>query len=90
VRASDKRAQFVGIDAYETTGGDVMWDLFPAARRRLAADPMLLDLLVAAKLEREAHAVRFEGWKSLEAAIDFLTATLTVAITFARSLSASK
>jgi ParB family chromosome partitioning protein len=28
VRASDKRAQFVGIEAYEAAGGDVMRDLF--------------------------------------------------------------
>jgi hypothetical protein len=28
VRASDKRAQFVGIDAYQAAGGDVMRDLF--------------------------------------------------------------
>ena len=28
IRASDKRAQFVGIEAYEAAGGDVMRDLF--------------------------------------------------------------
>jgi hypothetical protein len=28
VRASDRRAQFVGIDAYQAAGGDVMRDLF--------------------------------------------------------------
>ncbi len=28
VRASDKRAQFVGIDAYEAAGGVVLRDLF--------------------------------------------------------------
>src|SRR2546430_6206912 len=28
VRASDKRAQFVGIDACQAAGGDVMRDLF--------------------------------------------------------------
>jgi ParB family transcriptional regulator, chromosome partitioning protein len=28
VRASDRRAQFIGLDAYEQAGGAVMRDLF--------------------------------------------------------------
>jgi hypothetical protein len=36
VRASDKRAQFVGIDAYETAGGDVDCGCSDAGRYRQA------------------------------------------------------
>jgi ParB family chromosome partitioning protein len=71
VRASDKRAQFVGIDAYEAAGGAVMRDLFQQDDGGWLQDPVVLDRLVAAKLQREADAVRAEGWKWLEVAIDF-------------------
>ena len=71
VRASDKRAQFVGIEAYEAAGGVVMRDLFQQDDGGWLQDPMLLDRLVAEKLEREAQAVRAEGWKWLEVATDF-------------------
>jgi ParB family chromosome partitioning protein len=71
VRASDKRAQFVGIEAYETAGGVIMLDLFQQDDGGWLQDPVLLDRLVAEKLEREAQAVRAEGWKWLEIATDF-------------------
>ena len=71
VRASDKRAQFVGIEAYEAAGGSVMRDLFQRDDGGWLQHPMLLDRLVADKLEREANSVRTEGWKWLEIAIDF-------------------
>jgi ParB family chromosome partitioning protein len=71
VRASDKRAQFVGTEAYEAAGGSVMRDLFQQDDGGWLQDPVLLDRLVAEKLEREADAVRVEGWKWTEVAIDF-------------------
>ena len=71
VRASDKRAQFIGIEAYEVAGGVVMRDLFQQDDGGWLQDPVLLDRLVAEKLEREAQAVRAEGWKWLEVATDF-------------------
>ncbi|MBV8534879.1 MAG: ParB/RepB/Spo0J family partition protein [Alphaproteobacteria bacterium] len=71
VRASDKRAQFIGIEAYEAAGGDLMRDLFQQDDGGWLQDPMLLDRLVAKKLEREADNVRAEGWKWVEVAIDF-------------------
>ena len=71
VRASDKRAQFVGIEAYEAAGGIVLRDLFEADDGGWLQDPALLDRLVAEKLEREAEAVRAEGWKWVEVAPDF-------------------
>jgi ParB family chromosome partitioning protein len=64
-------AQFVGIADYEAAGGIVLRDLFEADDGGWLQDPALLDRLVAAKLEREAEAVRGEGWKWVEVAPDF-------------------
>jgi ParB family chromosome partitioning protein len=71
VRASDKRAQFVGIAEYEAAGGIVLRDLFEADDGGWLQEPALLDRLVATKLEQEAEAVRAEGWKWVEVAPDF-------------------
>jgi ParB family transcriptional regulator, chromosome partitioning protein len=71
VRASDKRVQFVGIEAYQTAGGATMRDLFQQDDGGWLQDPVLLDRLVAEKLEREADVVRAEGWKWVEVATDF-------------------
>jgi ParB family transcriptional regulator, chromosome partitioning protein len=66
VRASDKRAQFVGSAAYQSAGGAILRDLFEEDDGGWLQDPVLLDRLVAEKLEREADAVRSEGWKWVE------------------------
>jgi ParB family chromosome partitioning protein len=71
VRASDRRARFVGIADYEAAGGIVLRDLFESDDGGWLQDAGLLDRLVAAKLEREAEAVRSEGWKWVEVAPDF-------------------
>ena len=71
VRASDRRARFVGIADYEAAGGIVLRDLFESDDGGWLQDPALLDRLVAEKLEREAEAVRAEGWKWVEVAPDF-------------------
>jgi ParB family chromosome partitioning protein len=71
VRASDKRAQLVGIEAYEAAGGTIIRDLFQQDDGGWLQHPVLLDRLVAEKLEREADAVQAEGWKWVEIAIDF-------------------
>jgi ParB family chromosome partitioning protein len=71
VRASDKRAQFVGIDAYQAAGGTTMRDLFHQDDGGWLQDPGLLDRLVGEKLHREADAIRAEGWKWVEVNIDF-------------------
>ncbi len=71
VRASDKRAQFVGIDAYQAAGGSVMRDLFQQDDGGWLQDPALLDHLVTEKLARETDAIRAEGWKWVEVASDF-------------------
>jgi ParB family chromosome partitioning protein len=71
VRASDRRARFVGIADYEAAGGIVLRDLFESDDGGWLQDPALLDRLVAEKLESEAGAVRAEGWKWVEVAPDF-------------------
>jgi ParB family chromosome partitioning protein len=71
VRASDKRAQFVGVEAYEAAGGVVMRDLFQHDDGGWLQDPALLDRLVAEKLQTEAAAIGAEGWKWIEVAVEF-------------------
>ncbi|WP_072386564.1 ParB/RepB/Spo0J family partition protein [Hyphomicrobium sp. CS1BSMeth3] len=66
VRASDKRAQFVGTEAYEKAGGTILRDLFEPDDGGWLQEPPLLEKLVAEKLEREADSVRAEGWKWIE------------------------
>ena len=71
VRASDRRALFVGADAYEAAGGVVMRDLFQHDDGGWLQDPALLDRLVTGKLQAEAEALRDEGWKWIAVATDF-------------------
>ncbi|MBN9262642.1 MAG: ParB N-terminal domain-containing protein, partial [Hyphomicrobium sp.] len=66
VRVSDKRAQFVGIGAYEKAGGTILRDLFEPDDGGWLQEPPLLEKLVAEKLKREADIVRAEGWKWIE------------------------
>jgi ParB family chromosome partitioning protein len=72
VRATDKRARFVGVDAYESAGGVLLRDLFSDADDGWLQDVGLLNRLVAEKLEASAAAIRGEGWKWVEVAVDFL------------------
>jgi ParB family chromosome partitioning protein len=69
VRASDKRAVFVGIDAYEAAGGIVLRDLFQSDDGGWLQDVGLLDRLVAGKLKAAADEIAAEGWKWVEAAV---------------------
>lgn len=71
VRASDKRAVFLGIEAYEAAGGIVMRDLFQADDGGWLQDVGLLDRLVAEKLKTEAEVIATEGWKWIEVAVSF-------------------
>jgi len=71
VRAADKRARFVGVEAYEAAGGVILRDLFSDAEDGWLQDAGLLNRLVAEKLETSAAELRGEGWKWIEAAIDF-------------------
>jgi ParB family transcriptional regulator, chromosome partitioning protein len=71
VRASDKRAQFIGVGAYTEAGGTVLRDLFEGDDGGWLQDVQLVDRLVAEKLEREAAAIRAESWRWIEVAPDF-------------------
>lgn len=72
VRASDRRAVYVGIDVYEAAGGVVMRDLFEQDNGGWLQDPALLEQLVLEKLTAEAEVLKGEeGWKWVEAAFDF-------------------
>jgi ParB family chromosome partitioning protein len=52
IRASDRRAVFVGIDAYEVAGGVVLRDLFQGDNGGWLEDPALLDRPGAEKLRK--------------------------------------
>jgi ParB family chromosome partitioning protein len=71
VRASDRRARFVGVEAYEAAGGVVMRDLFQHDEGGWLQDPALLDRLAIEKLQTEAEALQAEGWKWISVAPDF-------------------
>jgi ParB family transcriptional regulator, chromosome partitioning protein len=69
VRASDKRALFIGLEAYEEAGGIVLRDLFQSDDGGWLQDAALLDLLVAQKLKASAEEIAKEGWKWIAVAI---------------------
>jgi ParB family chromosome partitioning protein len=72
VTATDRRAVFVGAEAYGEAGGTILRDLFTEDGGGWFEDPALLDRLVAEKLAGIAQDVRDkEGWKWAEPHIDF-------------------
>jgi ParB family chromosome partitioning protein len=71
VRASDRRAQFIGLEAYERAGGAVMRDLFAQDDGGWFQDVPLLDRLVTEKLKTDAEGIAPEGWKWIAVAVDF-------------------
>ncbi|MCA0421828.1 MAG: ParB N-terminal domain-containing protein [Proteobacteria bacterium] len=71
VRASDKRARFLGLEAYEAAGGFVLRDLFQQDDGGWLQDPVLLERLVGEKLKVEAETIAAEGWKWIEVAAGF-------------------
>jgi ParB family chromosome partitioning protein len=71
VRASDKRAVFVGLTAYEQAGGVAMRDLFEQDDGGWLENVALLDGLVTEKLKAEAEKIAAEGWKWIEVNVDF-------------------
>lgn len=72
--ASDRRAQFVGVEAYVAAGGGLTRDLFTDDRGGWLDDVALLDALVMQKLSDLAESLRAgEGWKWGEAHLDYPT-----------------
>ena len=71
VRADDRRAVYVGAEAYEAAGGVILRDLFEQDSGGWFQDAALLEQIVFDKLKVDAEAIRAEGWKWVEAAISF-------------------
>ena len=66
VEASDPRARFVGLDAYQAAGGAISRDLFDEDSEGFLADAALLQRLATEKLDALANDVKAEGWKWVE------------------------
>ncbi|MET4386701.1 ParB family chromosome partitioning protein [Bradyrhizobium sp. F1.4.3] len=71
VRASDRRVQFIGLNAYEQAGGGVLRDLFEHDDGGWLQDVALLDRLVTEKLKAEAETIAAQGWKWISLAVEF-------------------
>ncbi|KTE24109.1 MULTISPECIES: ParB/RepB/Spo0J family partition protein [unclassified Sphingopyxis] len=71
VRASDKRAQFVRLDAYVEAGGAVTRDLFQSDDGGWLQDVALLDMMVDEGLREGGDVILAEGWKWIEVAPSF-------------------
>jgi ParB family chromosome partitioning protein len=71
VEASDRRARFISLEAYEAAGGIVMRDLFDDDDGGWLQDPGLLDRLVTEKLKAAAANIADEGWKWINVAVSF-------------------
>ena len=71
VPAAARIARFVGIDAYETAGGNVTRDLFANDDEQgtWLDDPTLLNTLATRKLEADADAIR-PDWKWVDVTLD--------------------
>jgi ParB family chromosome partitioning protein len=64
VKDSDRRAVYVGLDAYIEAGGRTSSDLF--ADEVLIDDPAILDALFGKKLAEASEALIAQGWKWAE------------------------
>jgi ParB family chromosome partitioning protein len=72
VAATDRRAVFIGAEAYGEAGGTILRDLFTEDGGGWFEDVALLDRLVADKLAALAEEVRTqEGWKWTEPHLDY-------------------
>jgi len=71
VRASNKRALFVGVEHYEAAGGTVIRDLFDEDHGGWLEDVALLDRLVMEKLKAEGEKIAAEGWKWITVDVEF-------------------
>jgi ParB family chromosome partitioning protein len=72
VAAGDRRALFVGLEAYAEAGGTVLRDLFTEDGGGWFEDVGLLDRLACEKLQALAEATQAaEGWKWAEARLDY-------------------
>lgn len=67
ITGADPRVKFVTLKVYEKAGGAFRRDLFNEGANGVFIDDfLLLESLVAKKLETTAATVRKEGWKWVE------------------------
>ena len=71
VSTDDKRARFIGTDAYLAAGGAIERDLFSEEDEGYLLDVALVERLVSEKLAAQAAQVRAEGWAWVETAPEF-------------------
>jgi ParB family transcriptional regulator, chromosome partitioning protein len=72
VTAADRRVKFVTLKTYEKAGGTTRRDLFSENDHGVFIDDVvLLESLVAKKLEKTANRLRKEGWKWVEVRSSF-------------------
>jgi ParB family transcriptional regulator, chromosome partitioning protein len=71
VPADDKRALFIGADAYLASGGAIERDLFSEEGEGYLLDVALVERLVSEKLTAEAKRIKAEGWAWVEHAAEF-------------------
>ena len=71
VPTDDKRALFIGTDAYLAAGGAIERDLFSEEGEGYLLDVGLVERLVAEKLAAEAGRIKAEGWAWVEHAAEF-------------------
>ncbi|TGP30191.1 ParB/RepB/Spo0J family partition protein [Mesorhizobium sp. M2D.F.Ca.ET.185.01.1.1] len=70
VRATDRLARFVGLEAYEQAGGGVLRDLFAEDATTYLTDRPLLVQLASGRLEVVAEELRQRGWKWAEVSLE--------------------
>ncbi|MGX5843689.1 ParB/RepB/Spo0J family partition protein [Mesorhizobium sp. ArgA1] len=72
VAASDRRAVFIGAEAYMEAGGAILRDLFTEDRGGFYDDTALLDQMVIEKLQGIAETIKeAESWKWADVHIDY-------------------
>ncbi|MBI1685198.1 ParB/RepB/Spo0J family partition protein [Caulobacter hibisci] len=71
VRADDRRAVFIGLDAYLAAGGVVARDLFADDQGGYLSNVTLVDRLVDEKLSAIVEEVAAEGWKWCETHLQY-------------------
>ncbi|MGX5805103.1 ParB/RepB/Spo0J family partition protein [Bradyrhizobium sp. Arg314] len=70
VRATDRLARYVGLEAYEQAGGGVLRDLFAEDATTYLTDRPLLVTLATGRLEVVAEELRQRGWKWAEVSLE--------------------
>lgn len=64
--SNNRVSRFVGLDAYEAAGGDVLRDLFGTPDAGYVTDMSLMQKLAKAKLDAAEEKLRAEGWSFVE------------------------